>query len=108
MISQIPGIGLVRLAVDVPGALAAVRDEPPDLIVLDVQMPGGSGMDVLREVKKNTPATMVIMLTHYPYLQYQQRCLELGADYFLSKSTNSNELLELIERLVRQSDFPDR
>jgi len=102
MISQIPGVGAVRLAADMPDALAAVADEPADLIVLDIQMPGGSGMDVLREVKKTRPATIVIMLTHYPYLQYHERCLELGADYFLSKSTNSNDLLELIQRLVKR------
>jgi DNA-binding NarL/FixJ family response regulator len=107
MISQIPGVGLLRLAADVPGALAALKDEPADLIVLDIQMPGGSGMDVLREVKKTSPATIVIMLTHHPYLQYQKRCLELGADYFLSKSTNSNDLLDLVERLARRRRIRD-
>ena len=99
--SRRPIDSIVAVA-DARGALAAVKDEPADLIVLDIQMPGGSGMDVLREVKKTSPSTIVIMLTHYPYLQYQERCLELGADNFLSKSTNSNDLLDLIERLVKR------
>jgi two-component system response regulator DesR len=104
MVSQITGVGLVRLAGDVLGALAALKDEPVDLAILDIQMPGGSGIDVLREIKQTRASTTVIILTNYPNLQYQEKCLELGADYFLSKSTNSNELLDLIERLAKRNE----
>jgi DNA-binding NarL/FixJ family response regulator len=101
MVSQVASVGTVHLARDVAGTLAALRDEVLDLLILDIQMPGGSGLDVLRAAKQHSPAPIVIMLTNYPYAQYREKCLELGADHFFSKSTNSNELLALIERLAR-------
>jgi DNA-binding NarL/FixJ family response regulator len=107
MVSQVPRVGVVRLARDVTSALEAIRDEALDLIILDIQMPGGSGIDVLRAAKQSSPATKVIMLTSYPYRQYQDKCLELGADHFFSKSANSNDLLAVIENLAMSKGNPD-
>ncbi len=100
MVARVPAVGMVHLARDVSGTLELVRAETLDLVILDIQMPGGSGLDVLRAAKAKSPATIVIMLTNFPYPQYRQRCMELGADYFISKSTNSNELSRLIDRLA--------
>lgn len=100
MVTQVAAVGAVHLAQDVSGTLALVRDEALDLVILDVQMPGGSGLEVLRAAKEKSPATIVIILTNFPYPQYKQRCMELGADYFISKSTDSNELSRLIDRLA--------
>jgi DNA-binding NarL/FixJ family response regulator len=100
MVSQIGNTNVVNLAADVTAAVAALN-QSLDLLILDIQMPGGSGLDVLREFKLHSPATIVIMLTNYPYAQYRKKCLALGADYFISKSTNSKDLLRLIERLAK-------
>lgn len=100
MVSQVASVGAVHLARNVSGTLDLVRDEALDLVILDVQMPGGSGLDVLRAAKQKCPSTIVIMLTNFPYAQYKQKCMELGADYFISKSTDSNELSRLIDRLA--------
>jgi DNA-binding NarL/FixJ family response regulator len=100
MVAQVAVVGAVHLSQDVSGTLALVRDEALDLVILDVQMPGGSGLDVLRAAKKKSPSTIVIILTNFPYPQYKKRCMELGADYFISKSTDSNELSRLIGRLA--------
>jgi DNA-binding NarL/FixJ family response regulator len=100
MVSQITSVAIVHLARDVAGTLAALKDEVLDLLILDIQMPGGSGIDVLRAAKQHNPAPVVIMLTNYPYPQYKETCLALGADHFFSKTTNSNELLALIEDLA--------
>lgn len=100
MVAQIAAVGEVHIARDVSGTLELVRAEALDLVILDIQMPGGSGLDVLRAAKEKSPSTIVIMLTNFPYPQYKQRCMELGADYFISKSTNSNELSRLIDRLA--------
>ena len=100
MVTQVAEVGSVHVARDVSGTLQLVRDEALDLVILDIQMPGGSGLDVLRAAKKKCPSTIVIMLTNFPYPQYKQKCMELGADYFISKSTSSNELSRLIDRVV--------
>ncbi len=100
MITRISGVGHVHLAADTASALLTVRDQAVDLAILDIQMPGGSGIDALRTIKERSPSPIVIMLTNYPYPQYQQKCENLGADYFFSKSTNSTELIDLVARLA--------
>jgi len=79
----------------------AFRCGKPDVIILDVQMPGGSGIDLLPELKGETPAPVVIMLTNYPFPQYRDRCLEAGADYFFDKSGQFEEVLTVLASLLR-------
>jgi len=100
MLSKIEGIEVVGQAQDVSEALSGIGALRPDVVILDIQMPGGSGIDVLRDVKQNYPEMIAIMLTNHPYPQYQHRCAELGADFFLSKSTDSKTLIQISERLV--------
>lgn len=106
MVAQVDFIGTIHLAQDVSDTLKLVREEILDLVILDIQMPGGSGIDVLRAAKTKSPLTIVIVLTNYPYTQYKQKCMELGADYFISKSANSNELFGLIVRLANSKGRP--
>ena len=100
MFSHVRGIEVVGQAQDVREALDSVRTLQPDVLILDLQMPGGSGIDVLREVKQNHPSLVAIVLTNHPYPQYQQRCAELGADYFLCKSLGLEPLIEICKRLT--------
>ena len=100
MFSQIDGIEIVGQARDVRQAFDSVRSLRPDAVILDIQMPGGSGIDVLREIKQNHASMIAIVLTNHPYPQYQQKCSELGADYFLCKSTDAKLLVEIGEQLA--------
>ena len=100
LFSVVEGIEVVGQAQDVPEAMASVRALRPEIVILDIQMPGGSGIDVLREVKRDYPETIVIMLTNHPGPQYRKKCAELKADYFLSKSTDSKLLIEIAEHLA--------
>lgn len=102
MFSEVAGVEIVGLAKDVASALAAITNLVPNVVILDIQMPGGSGFDVLRSLKATQPAAIAIMLTNHPYPQYQQKCLELGADYFFSKSTDAKRLLEIIGELANR------
>ena len=98
--SLIEGIEVVGQAQNAPEALASIRALRPEIVILDIQMPGGSGIDVLREVKRDYPQTIVIMLTNHAESQYRKRCMDLKADYFLSKSTDSKLLIEIGEELA--------
>ena len=100
MISEIAGIEIVGLSGDVLAAKAAIDKLVPNVVILDIQMPGGSGIDVLRAVKETGSSTIVIMLTNHPEPQYKHKCLELGADYFFSKSTDAQRLLALMAELA--------
>ncbi len=101
MLSEVPGIEIIGHAQDVAGSLAAIKKLNPDIVILDIRMPGGSGMDVLQAIKQERQAPMVIMLTNYPYPQYRKKCLGLGADYFFDKSTEFEKVTELFKQLRR-------
>jgi DNA-binding response OmpR family regulator len=67
-------------------ALAKWRDEFPDLIVLDIRMPGMSGLDVLREVRRDDDVIPVVMLTALDESYEQKRAIKQGANQFIGKS----------------------
>jgi DNA-binding NarL/FixJ family response regulator len=92
---------VVGQAENAPGSLAAIRQTRPDVVILDIRMPGGNGIEVLREVKKLDPAPKVIMFTNYAHAQYRKKCEEAGADFFLDKSTEFDKLPQALEQ-VRQ------
>lgn len=101
MLSAIEGLKVVGEARNASEALASIRALQPDVVILDIRMPGGSGIDVLRNVKRDFPEIVIVMLTNHAEPQYRQKCAELKADYFLSKSTDWSVLIEIGERLVR-------
>jgi len=101
MALDLPEIAVVGQAQAAPESLDAIRQTRPDVVILDIRMPGGNGLEVLREVKKMNPAPRVIMLTNYAYVQYRKKCEEAGADFFLDKSTEFDQIPLALEQ-VRQ------
>ena len=81
-----------------------ITQTKPDAIILDIQMPGGTGIDILDHIKKNQPSNKVIIFTNYPYPQYRQRCMEAGADFFFDKHTEFTELFRVVKRLIKESN----
>jgi len=82
----------------------AFRCGRPDVIILDVQMPGGSGMELLPEVKREKPAPVVIVLTNYTSSQYRDRYLKAGADFFFDKSGQFEEVSTVLAGLLRSKE----
>jgi DNA-binding NarL/FixJ family response regulator len=99
MLAEITEVELIGQASDGIEAINSVRELKPDVVVLDIRMPGKNGMEVLQELKKFEPAPCVIIMTNYPYPQYRKKCLDLGADYFLDKSTDFDRLLTVIKQI---------
>jgi len=77
-------------------ALDSIRKSHPDVVILDIRLPGRSGIDVLKDIKKESPATLVIMITNYPYRQYRQGSMAAGADYFFSKINEFDRIRETL------------
>ncbi|HWR20606.1 MAG TPA: response regulator transcription factor [Verrucomicrobiae bacterium] len=94
-------IELVGQAQDAPGAAEAIRRLKPDLVILDLRIPGGGGIHVLREIKQHAPAPIVVILTNYPYPQYRKQCHEAGADFFFDKSMDFDKVPALLQQLAR-------
>jgi signal transduction histidine kinase len=100
----------VETADDGESALKAVRSQPPDLILLDVMMPGMDGFEVCRRLKAE-PATAfipVVILTALKSDQERIRGAEAGADEFLSKPFDHVELVTRVKALVRSKRYHDQ
>ncbi|MCI7373651.1 MAG: response regulator [Desulfovibrio piger] len=89
-----------RVAYDGPQALKAV-EEPTDVIVLDLRMPGMDGFEVLRSVKKSNPQVQVIILTGHGGDAEEQTAYRMGAYNFLKKPMDIDELLNSIRMAYR-------
>lgn len=101
MISEIPGIEFIGDSGYELDAIERIRRLHPDVVILDIRMPEGNGMNVLKDIKSRMPSTKVIMLTNYPYRQYRKKCMEMGADYFYDKSKEFEEVMEVLEKLAQ-------
>jgi DNA-binding NarL/FixJ family response regulator len=80
----------------------AIMKQKPDVVLLDIHLLDGSGIDVLQRLKRAKPAPAVIILTNYPYPQYRQKCLEAGADFFFVKSTEFDQIVPALRQLIQR------
>jgi two-component system, response regulator RegA len=87
-----------RGAGDVQSAIAAARDESPELAVVDLRMPGGSGLDLVRELKAIDGATTIVVLTGYGSIATALEAVRLGAAHYLTKPADVDEILASFER----------
>ena len=79
-------------------ALEYVEKRAPDVIVLDLNMPGLNGMDVLRELRKNNPDIRVVILSGHGTEHHEQEARRLNACDYLRKPTDLNTLVNCIQR----------
>jgi len=86
---------------DAAGALEQARKLRPDVILLDLRMPGASGVQATRRLRELESPAAVIILTSYGDQAYVRQALEAGADGYLLKSTGSEELLAAIRAAAR-------
>jgi DNA-binding response OmpR family regulator len=93
----------VRLAADGLAALAAVADDRPDLVVLDLMMPGLDGLEVCRQLRNRLPDLPVVMLTALGEEADRVIGLEVGADDYLTKPFSPRELVLRVRSVLRRS-----
>jgi DNA-binding NarL/FixJ family response regulator len=102
LLEEVPGARLVGQAGDVPAAVNGIQKLKPDAVILDLHMPGGSGLDVLRAIRTDYPDLYVVICTNYPYPEYREECLTAGANSFLDKSAEFEKIPSLLRRLVQK------
>ena len=94
----------VIIANDGEQALSKIKQEEPDVIVLDLNMPGMHGMDVLKETKKIYPDTQVIILTGHGTDKDEEEAIRLGGFGFLKKPTDIDTLEHKIKEAFEEKN----
>jgi cyclic di-GMP phosphodiesterase len=99
----------VNFAPDGPSALASVAAAAPDVVLLDVNMPGLSGFDVCRQLRRETATRLIpiVFITDSNAREERIHGLDAGADDFLTKPINTQELLARVRSLVRRKQYTD-
>ena len=90
----------VSEAKDAGEAINLLIKQEWDLVLLDINMPGRSGLEVLEESKRLQPKTPVLVLTSYPEAQFALRAFKLGASGYITKQSVANELITAVQRVL--------
>ena len=88
-------------ASDVPTASARLRSDGWDVVVLDLTLPGASGLDLLKEIRRERPSLPVLVLSMHPAAQFARRVLSAGASGYLTKDSAATDLVDAVEQIRR-------
>jgi DNA-binding NarL/FixJ family response regulator len=99
-LADVAGLEIVGHADCVADGILEIRKAKPDVVILDIRMPDGSGIEVLESLKMHPSPPTVIMLTNYNFPQFRRKCLESGARYYFDKSTEFHRVGEVLRSLV--------
>lgn len=107
LLGRRPGFQVVAQAGTVAEAVAAAHRFEPDLVVMDVRLPDGSGVEACREIRSELPRTRVIMLTSYPDEEAVLSAIVAGASGYLLKQTRARDLVAALEAVGRGESLLD-
>ncbi len=102
MLTILEGVEIVGQVHTVSEAIGAIDNLKPEVVILDIRMPGGNGYNVLQYIRKSASTTVVIMLTNYAHVQYRSKYLSAGADYFFDKSLEFENVADILAELEKR------
>jgi DNA-binding NarL/FixJ family response regulator len=105
-LSAIKGVGVIRQAGDVPSGLQLLETLKPDVLILDIELPGQTGLDLLKIVRRRDATVVIIMLTNHDHPKLRERCAELGANYFFNKLSEFERVAEVCQELAARRAQP--
>ncbi|HZQ06201.1 MAG TPA: response regulator transcription factor [Anaerolineae bacterium] len=82
-----------------------LKQEPWDVLIMDLSMPGGSGLNTLKQIKHDYPQMPILVLSMYPEDQYAVRTLKAGASGYLTKESASDELVNAMQKILRGGKY---
>jgi DNA-binding NarL/FixJ family response regulator len=101
--SQFPATRIME-ASNAVEALRAVSVAPPDLMFVDIRLPGETGLEVTRKVKQDHPEIQVVVITNYDLAEYREAARRYGADHFVHKGSASwSEITALVKSLLSKA-----
>jgi DNA-binding NarL/FixJ family response regulator len=98
--ARFPSVDILE-STDGEEALGKIEPHPPDLVFIDIKLPGESGLEVTKRIKAQYPKTIIIILTAYDLPEYREAAFKYRANYFLSKgSTSKEDILKLVDSIL--------
>lgn len=92
----------------VESGIQRLKQESPDVIIMDIKMPEQNGIDGLREIRRIDPDVSVIMLTGFGSLESAQEAMRMGASDYIKKPFDTNEMRKAVEKHIEQTDVARR
>ncbi|MCK4273196.1 response regulator transcription factor [bacterium] len=105
ILSEIPNINVADEACNGREAFEKVWENEYDVVMLDISMPGASGLEVLKQIKGVRPQLPVLILSIHPEGQYAVRALRAGASGYLTKESAPDELIEAVRKVSRGGKY---
>jgi len=99
LVGEVPDVDVVGDAGTPTDAIAGILAKRPSCVLLDYQLIGGTGLDVLRAVHERSPGTVFVVLTNHPDPQYRRACMDAGADHFFDKSTEFERIADVLRSI---------
>ena len=100
LVREVSEVRFVELCRDVPEALQACETVKPDVAIIDLRLPSGSGIEVVDHLKATLPACVIIVLTSLAGADVRRACLDAGANYFFNKATEFERVAEVLTSLA--------
>jgi YesN/AraC family two-component response regulator len=107
LIARLAGVEIVGLAETGVQALEMARTLRPDVMTLDIRMPGINGIKVLEAMQRENLPVMTIVLTGFVENEYRERCLSLGARHFLHKATEFEMVMDILKEQAARLNASD-
>jgi DNA-binding NarL/FixJ family response regulator len=100
LISKFPSMQIEE-AVDGNEAFSKIKTQPPELIFMDINLPGENGIQLSRKIRKFHPHILIVIITSYDSPEYQEAASLAGVQYFISKrSSSTKEIIGLVESIL--------
>ena len=103
LLSKEPGWEICGEASDAAQALQKASELSPDLILLDISMPDGSGLEAARQIRQKIPHVKILMMSHHDATQFEKSAIESGADGCIDKARLALDLVAMIKSLQPNS-----
>jgi DNA-binding NarL/FixJ family response regulator len=101
--SRFPAMNITE-AGDGEEALQKIKASVPDLIFMDIKLPGENGLSLTKKIKIEYPDVVIVILTSYDLPEYREAAFQYHADYFITKASLSTEIVEVVESALSNLD----